>query len=137
MKTDTSERMEKIRSARFVPYLPNMGPRFTLTLWDTYQRGADGKSRLAYRLNRHENGTTTTIFSGADFCCSPCHCVDSDCTIESIMGFLTLRPGDTDSEYFDDYTPAQLEFCENDAEALYCVVDSRYNDENGNPKRDH
>jgi hypothetical protein len=27
-----------------------------------------------------------------------------------LLGFLSLKPGDTDREYFDDYTQEQLDF---------------------------
>jgi hypothetical protein len=36
---------------------------------------------------------------------------DNENVIEAIMGFVTLRPGDTDAEHFDNYTPEQLAFC--------------------------
>lgn len=28
----------------------------------------------------------------------------------ALLGFLALRPGDTDAEYFERYTPEQLDF---------------------------
>lgn len=49
-----------------------------------------------------------TIFQGADFQPSPMHAADSDAALLALLGFLTLRPGDTDSECFDKYTPAQM-----------------------------
>jgi len=44
--------------------------------------------------------------------------IDSDASIGALLGFLTLRPGDTDAEYFENYTDRQREFCDTDAEAL-------------------
>ena len=38
-------------------------------------------------------------------------------TLAGLVAFA-LRPGDTDAEYFANYTPAQLEFAESDAEEL-------------------
>ena len=38
------------------------------------------------------------------------HADDSDDTLRALLGFLALRPGDTDSEYFADYTAAKREF---------------------------
>jgi len=58
------------------------------------------------------------LFEGEDFRSSPLHAVDSDETVEAILGFLTLRPGDTDSEYFVNYTDVQREFCSAHAEYL-------------------
>ena len=35
------------------------------------------------------------------------------------MSFLCQQPGDVEPEYFDDYTEAQLDFAEQDAENIY------------------
>ena len=70
----------------------------------------------------------TTIFEGEDFGCSPLHASDSDDTIAAIMSFLTMRPGDTDAEFFERYSTAQHEFCEQHAEALACHVLDRFGD---------
>ena len=71
---------------------------------------------------------TSTLFDGVDFCCSPLSAIDSDDTVAAVMGFLTLRPGDTDEEYFDDYTDTQRQYCEEHAESLagevYCRFES-------------
>ena len=129
-----------LRTCRFSPYRKGMGPTFRLQTWDTYQtRG--GKSMLGYRLTMILQTATMpapgfyVLFEGEDFGCSPMHAIDSDAAIEGIMSFLTLRPGDTDSEYFAEYTPAQLDYCSQHAEALSSCVQARYCDENGNVKR--
>ncbi len=69
---------------------------------------------------------TTVLFEGEDFCCAPSYAIDGDQCIASLMGFLTLRPGDTDREYFADYTPEQLEYCSHHAESLSCEVMNRF-----------
>ena len=46
------------------------------------------------------------------------------------MGFLTLRPGDTDPEYFENYTQEQKEFADQHAEALAVAVMDRFGEEN-------
>ena len=94
-----------------------------------------GKWVLAYKLDQVENHKAVTIFEGSDFHCSPCYAVDSDGAVECLMGFLTLRPGDTDAEYFKDYTEAQKNFCSQHAESLSCEVSNRYCDENGDLRR--
>lgn len=48
--------------------------------------------------------------SGNDFKPSPLHNVDDLQTIVSLLGFLTVRPGDTDPEYFKNHTPEYLEW---------------------------
>ena len=47
------------------------------------------------------------------------HADDADATLRALLGFLTLRPGDTDADYFDGYTQRQRAFCESgDCELL-------------------
>ena len=87
---------------------------FSLYLYDTFTRDGYGKSILAYQFFEKDK----KIFEGDDFCCSPLHAIDSDETFKALLGFLTLRPGDTDEEYFDDYTERQMEFANEHAEVL-------------------
>lgn len=90
---------------------------YTLKTWDTGRtaRSPSGASILGYEL-KDPHGKS--LFKGEDFTCSPLHAVDSDECVEALLGFLTLRPGDTDREYFKDYTKAQMEFANGDAEQL-------------------
>ena len=113
---------DKLRSVVLRPYRKGTGPVFRLELWDTNTRDEFGKYRLGYRLKMDCN----VLFEGEDFCCSPMHAVDSDESVASLLGFLTLRPGDTDSEYFADYTPDQLDYCSQHAESLAFEVISRF-----------
>lgn len=78
----------------------------TLRTWDTH-RTRDGRTRIAYEL-RDPSGAV--LFAGDDFRPSPMHADDSDATLRGLLGFLFLRPGDTDAEYFAEYSPAQLAF---------------------------
>ncbi len=79
---------------------------FTLFLWDTGKRDWRGQTNLAYRL--WDKGRI--IFEGEDFSGSPLHADDSNATIASLLSFLSLNVGDTDREYFANYTPAQIEW---------------------------
>jgi hypothetical protein len=88
---------------------------FVLTTWDTYETDRLGKSILGYQLKGPDG---EVIFEGEDFGCSPMHAIDSNEALRGILGFLTLQPGDTDDEYFEDYTPEQMEFAETHAEEL-------------------
>ena len=74
-----------------------------LRTWDT-GRTARGRTCIGYQLTDADG---RVIFTGDDFRPSPCH---ADATLRALLGFLTLRPGDTDADYFADYTPAQLAF---------------------------
>lgn len=86
---------------------------FALDLYDSGQT-RDGKAKLEYRF-WHRNDL---IFSGADFFCSPLHAIDSDETLAALLTFLSLRPGDTDAEYFESYDDDQLRWAQTYGEEL-------------------
>lgn len=119
-----------IRTCRFNPYSGGggWGPSFGLTLWDTGRRDWRGQSVLGYRLTMRSPGMSSfdVLFEGEDFAGSPLHGDDSDETVMSLMTFLTLRPGDTDAEYFAKYTPMQMDFATHYAETLSCYVVNRF-----------
>ena len=96
----------------------------TLRTWDTGRtRGAGmmARTNIGYELR---DPAGQVLFRGADFGPSPMYADDADATLRALCGFLLLRPGDTDRDYFAEYTPEQLAFaesseCENLA-WLYC-----------------
>jgi hypothetical protein len=86
----------------------------------SYYAGFDsfsGKTRIGYTFGRAFD-TEAPLFEGEDFYASPLHADDSDEAVRALLGFLTLRPGDTDAEYFEGYTPEQLAFSEEHAEGV-------------------
>ncbi len=87
---------------------------FSLRLFDTGRYDNRGQSYLGYELR----DARKLVFEGDDFAGSPLHADDSDATVASLLGFLSLRPGDTDADYFADYTPAQLAWCQSRGEEL-------------------
>jgi hypothetical protein len=88
---------------------------YKLLLWDTNTRVASGpQSRLAYQFFHKGE----LIFQSADYGCSPMHAVDSDECVAALLSFLALRPGDTDSEYFKDYSIQQMAFAQSYGEEL-------------------
>jgi hypothetical protein len=108
------------------------GRVFRLQTYDTGRYDRRGVPYTAYVFSQvtpaEEAGV---IFEGEDFSCSPMHAVDSDECVRGLLGFLTLRPGDTDQDYFDDYTPRQMTFADQDAESLslYSMESGDYGDE--------
>ena len=120
----------KLRECRFSPYLKGKGPTFVLQIFDAGTINSSGKSCLAYKLILCPKGPlgkgNVLLFDGADFCCSPLYAIDSDDCIKSLMGFLCLKRGDTDSEYFENYTAEQTEFSETHAEYLQMEVYNRF-----------
>lgn len=91
------------------------GTGWILTLYATDRVDWRGQTRLAYWFGKRGQ---EPVFVGSDFAGSPIHADDSDETLRGLLGFLTLRPGDTDSEYFEGYTADQLDFAETEAEYL-------------------
>jgi len=88
--------------------------RFELELFDTARSDWRGQTRLAYSFR--DGGKV--IFEGEDFAGSPLHADDSDETVAALLSFLSLRPGDTDRDYFDSYTPEQLDWARANGEEL-------------------
>lgn len=78
----------------------------TVHLFDTNKKDSDGRNILTYELKQGR----TVIFSGSDYGVSPMISTDSLDAVSDLLRFLTLKPGDTDSEYFDNYTEKQFEF---------------------------
>lgn len=116
------------------------GPAYRLTMWDTGRMGEYGKSVLGYELVEYADvrvalgdaGATrvirqrTVLFTGEDFSPGAGTVIDSDDCVRSLMGFLTLTPGDTDSDYFARYTEEQLAFCAVWSGELANVVEARF-----------
>lgn len=88
---------------------------FRVDLYDTGATHNGGPQQcLAYVFRQDGN----VIFRGADYGCSPMHAIDSAESMAALLGFLSLGDDDTDDEYFADYTPEQLEWRDEYAEAL-------------------
>jgi len=68
------------------------------------------------------------LFHGNDFKASPLYGIDSLETICSLCGFITIKMGDVDKDYFKYYTKQQLAFTETtDCERLAFLL-SDYGD---------
>jgi hypothetical protein len=90
---------------------------FKLELYDTYQ-AHHGKAVLAFRFS--DGGQL--VFQGEEYGCSPLHAIDGDESVAGLLAFLSLRPGDTDREYFANYTPEQIAWVQSGrAETLACL----------------
>lgn len=93
---------------------------YRLDLWDTGLVDREGKNQLAYRLSLLNERTDVweVIFAGEEFYPGVGTPIDSDRALAGVAGFCSLRPGDTDPEYFERYTSRQLEFAEERGEEL-------------------
>lgn len=115
---------DRIRRIILRPYRKGCGPVFTL---DIFYNGFDytrGRKRVAYVLR--QSGEHEPIFEGSDYYPSSLHAIDSDASVAGLLSFLALKPGDTDREYFDSYTPRQLNFAHNHAEAVSKAAIGRF-----------
>lgn len=87
-----------------------------VTIYEAHRWGEHGRSYHRYILQ----SDSEVIFEGDDFSPSPMYGHEvGDAHVAGLLGFLTLKPGDTDDEYFKDHTPRQLEWVESmEAETL-------------------
>ena len=91
------------------------GTGYKLKVWDAESRCDTGQRKIAYQFISPNN---KVLFKGADCGVAPSNPIDSDDALRGLISFLTLKPGDTDSDYFKDYTKAQLAFAQTKAEDL-------------------
>lgn len=77
-----------------------------------------------------------TIFPrGTLWCGVPGHVsIDGIEAKQTVLSLVAMRPGDTDRDYFDGYTPEQMDWAIHNGEALTVEGSARYCDEDGNPK---
>jgi hypothetical protein len=87
---------------------------FVLEMYDTDKKDSRGTTNIAFRLT--DGGEV--IFQDDGFHPSPMDADDSDNTVAGMLAFLALKEGDTDSEYFANYTPRQREWAGQRAEEL-------------------
>ncbi len=93
--------------------------RFTLRLYYTGKQTSEYRDLLSYQFKDGRK----VIFEGDDFSPSPMYCIDSLQSVYSLLGFISLQPGNVDKEYFDNYTPMQLEWIQSDrCEELQLMV---------------
>lgn len=84
---------------------------FTLELWDTHvptETGRFAHTLLAYRLS--DRGRV--LFVGDGFAPPLGVAIDCDECLVVLLSWFTLKPGDTDDEFFDTYTPEQRAWVE-------------------------
>lgn len=92
---------------------------YRLQLWNLGVRSnrvnEQNRWQIAYQFAA-PNGVI--VFEGSDYGCPPDSSPSNHSTLRSLISFLTLRPGDTDDEYFKSYTERQWAFAQGDAEYI-------------------
>lgn len=71
---------------------------------------------------------TGVVFEGNQYRPSPLNYGDTGKILDGLIFFLCVRPGDTDQEYFKDYTPEQIEWA-NSWECEFISADLSTEDE--------
>lgn len=140
-------------SLRFRLNLPGHGGTVTIRAWDMPAWEADGTPCKRYpRENRtghhyidaemlwRADGSKAPIVvfpRGATWCGVPAGtCSDGNKARELVTSLFCMRPGDTDAEYFENYTAEQLAWVQAWAENLGCEREFRYCDpETGEVRR--
>lgn len=93
---------------------------FLVELYDTGYCESSHTS-VAYRLYDFEYAGETSaglVFEGTDYGVPSSQVIDGDEAVRGLLGFLSCRPGDVDDDFFADYTPHQLAWAADRAEAL-------------------
>jgi hypothetical protein len=106
------------RGPRVLRHVRIRGTDWTVLTWDTQRRFDTGQWKIGYTF--YDNAEL--IFSGEDCGVSPMHGIDSDDALAGLLSFLSLRPGDTDADYFKDYTPDQMDWAQANGEELSMFV---------------
>jgi hypothetical protein len=94
-----------------------------------YDDGTDDDGREVIRYVLHDNSWRDPegqpgrkLFKGTDFRPSPLHAVDSPESIAALLGFLSMAEGDTDGEYFDNYTERQFAWVDSERRELLATL---------------
>src|SRR5262245_54308880 len=87
-----------------------------------------GRVKLTVEV-RHGN---RVIFPAGQLYCALHGSSDGIEARELIMSLVAMRPGDTDRDYFDGYTPEQLAWAERHGERIDMERERRYCDRDGN-----
>lgn len=89
------------------------GQHGRLLTWDATKRYQTGQCMVGYAY--WPEGAAEPLFVGDSIGVPASECIDSDASLVSVLRWLVLKPGDTDSEFFTDHTPAQLAWLRSDA----------------------
>lgn len=110
-----------------------------LHTWEVGTHCSTGQRHIGYAF--YASGASEPLFAGDDYGCAPSDAIDSDACLCGILSFLCLKPGDTDSEYFEAYTHAQRDWtrcyaCETLSIIPYDAEPAHSNDYEGGLKWD-
>jgi hypothetical protein len=110
----------------FVLRYPLMTGNVYITVWEGSYNHHSGRTRLDVEVRQNRK----VIFPRGVLYCSPspCHSVDGTDARELVSSLVAMKPGDTDQEYFSEYSPEQLAWAEANGEDLTLLSQDRYCD---------
>lgn len=117
--------MQRIRFARIAPYLKGKGPTFRVEIWDTFTTDNRGCTRLIARLYMFDAGKRTHVLD-MPFCNGPWTADDSNQSMAMAIEGVAMKPGDTDADFFADYTPEALAVVSKHGDSLAMVAYDRF-----------
>lgn len=96
------------------------GDGYLLELYETghFEGNHTAVAYRFYDLEWEGRSDASPIFQGADYGVPSQMTIDGDDAVRGLLGFLSVRHGDTDDEFFADYTPRQLAWVSERAETL-------------------
>jgi hypothetical protein len=113
-------------------YIRSHDPRLiTITAFDDLPSDSAGRVRLTCEVKHGSE----VIFERGKLTCGLHPASDSVAAKELVMSLVAMRPGDTDRDYFADYTDSQLAWAKQHGEELSAERERRYCDGNGNVRR--
>jgi hypothetical protein len=107
----------------FTIRVPSKGGDIVITAFDAHSTSGYHK-RIDIEV-RH--GGEVILARGDTYCSTP-RSIDGIEARELVMSCVAMKPGDTDSEYFESYTPRQLAWVTEHGEDLDCIKQDRYCD---------
>ncbi len=120
-----TEPKERIRYAVLLPYIKGKGPTMRVEIWDTHTRDNRGCTNLVARLYAFEGGKRTHVLD-MRFAMGMGQSDDGDDAMRAAITAVAMKPGDTDAEFFAEYTPEALAFVTDHGESMAMVAYDRY-----------
>ena len=121
---------ELVRTLHVKPYIPGL-PWFRVEIYDPNEWDSRGAPVVWWRLYKHQKGhKPVLVFDGLEephkWRCAGWFSVDGDEAAECVLNSASIRPSDTDREFFDGYSPEQLAFAEEYGESIGMVNWDRF-----------
>lgn len=99
------------------------GPAYKMVTLRVTHAGYDDRGATKYRCYQSVDGKPMAVLWGAF---SPSMTDDGKAAKYAVLTHAALKPGDTDAEFFADYTEEHQAFVVEHGEDLFCQAEMRY-----------